>query len=177
MDALLNLLFLYIIFMLFSSLFKKVNSPKRFQNQAQSAASPQTLSDDIQAIFKHYARKVEQYLNQTSPSTQSDSSRTDQFKTSQKPFPPVEEQAVHFTLESTDRELEHLITPDQQRLAQDMFSRPQRSPQPNKRKETLQSKSFTSAFRNPRTILHGIVISEILGPPLSKRPRSSKRKE
>lgn len=172
MDILFGLLFLYVIFMVFGALFKKVNSPKRDQNQEQGAASPQTLSDDLQTKFKEYAGKVEQYLNQSSSSRQSDSSGSDRFNPPQEPFPPVEEQAANFTLESTDKELERLLTPDQQRI-----SRSQRSSQRKKTTETVRTESFTSVFRHPRTILQGIIMSEILGPPLSKRPRSSKRKE
>lgn len=177
MDALLNLLFLYIIFMLFGSLFRKMNAPKRSQNQQTSPASSQSLSDDIQAKFKQYAGKVEEFLTQMSPSQQSSSSQSERFKAPQEHFPSVEEQEAHFTLETTDRELEHLLTPDSQRLAQDMFSRSQRSSRRKKTTEAVGAESLIEAFRHPRTILQGVIMSEILGPPLSKRTQKVERKE
>ena len=186
MDALLNLLILYVIFMFFSSLFKKVNTPKRYRGQqtppsstsSGHAASSQTLSEDIQTKFKHYAEKVEQYLNQSPSSQQSSSRLSDQAGTqppassSSEAFAPSE----NLTLEATDKELEQILTPPPQRIAQDILSGSQRFPQKKKTKEAGRSKSLIGAFRHPRSVLQGIIMSEVLGPPLSKRDPRFQRK-
>ncbi len=169
MDALINLLILYIIFTLFSSLFRKTTSPKKPPKQQKPSTQPQTPIQDIQTKIEQYTRKIEQYLTQTTSSGQHPpSSMSTEEHAAVLPLHKVEPSA-ELILPSSDQELEGLLSVPADERVQDFLPRPYPQTRISMAGTTEQAESVLNLFTKPQRVLQGIILSEILGPPLSKR--------
>ncbi|GAK61597.1 hypothetical protein U27_01498 [Candidatus Vecturithrix granuli] len=166
MDALINLLILYIIFTLFSSLFRKTTSSKQAPKQQKPSTQPQILVENIQTRVGQYTRKIEQYLTQAAPSEQ-----PPPFAVTQESVPVSDriEPATELILSSTDQELEQLLSLPPEDITQNILPLSQQQTRISMAKKTGQAESLLNLFTNRQSVLQGIILSEILGPPLSKR--------
>lgn len=166
MDGLIHLLILYIIFTLLSSLFKKATPPKQAPKPQQPSTQPQTPVGNIQTKVGQYTRKIEQYLTQAAPPGQ-----YPPFAVTQEAVPSSEsvKSAPELILPSADQELAQLLTLPSEETAQNIPSRSQQQLQISMAKTAARSESLLSVFADRRSVLQGIVLSEILGPPVSKR--------
>lgn len=165
MDALINLLILYIIFTLFSSLFRKTTSPKKPPKQQKSSTQPQTPVEAIQTKIGQYAQKIEQYLTQATPSEQPPFAATQESV----PSSDMVEPSTELILPPTDQELEQLFSLSPEDAAQNILPLSQQQTRVSMAKKTERAESLLNLFANRQSILQGIILSEILGPPLSKR--------
>ena len=162
MNGLIHLLILYIIFTLFSLLFKKATPSK----QAPKPQQPSTPVGNIQTKVGQYTRKMEQYLTQAAPPGQRPPVAAPQKSapSSDRVEPPTE-----LILPSADQELEQLLTLPPEDIAQNILPVSQQRPQISMTKTAARPESLLSVFAERRSVLQGIILSEILGPPLSKR--------
>lgn len=169
MDALINLLILYIIFTLFSSLFRKTTSPKKPPKQQKSSTQPQTPVEAIQTKIGQYAQKIEQYLTQTASSKQYPPSSVSSEEKEPVPPPYHAEPPAELILSSSDQELDQLLSLPAEDIAQNILPRSRPQPQRSMAKIPGQEESVLNLFTKRQSVLQGIILSEILGPPLSKR--------
>ncbi|MDY0091397.1 MAG: hypothetical protein RBT80_01700 [Candidatus Vecturithrix sp.] len=170
MDALINLLILYIIFTLFSSLFRKTTSSKKPPKQQKPSTQPQTPIQDIQTKIEQYTRKIEQYLTQTTSSGQHPpSSMSAEEHAAVLPLHKAEPSAELILPSSSDQELEELLSVPADERGQDFLPRPYSQTRISMAETTEQAESVLNLFTKRQRVLQGIILSEILGPPLSRR--------
>jgi hypothetical protein len=179
MNGLLNLLILYIIFMVFSSLFKKVQSKQASpQKQKTPSQRPKTLAEqsitqpkDLQQKYGRYNEKLEKYLDRQKGVQQQPERLAP--KEERSPLLEIEPQPEELLLASNDVELEHLLNGSPQQILQKKIAR---SSLHHRIPSTTHARPIPSllSFEKRRGYIQGIILSEILGPPVSKRPRKFK---
>ncbi len=171
MDGILNLVVLYIIYMVFSSVFKAMKSKSP---PAQQQRKKQTSK--FQQSGGQYAGKLEQYLEQQQAQPQTASQAFVPERSSLQ-APSLDELLQAEALTSEDTELEQILatppTPVPQAAIPRYQAKLRRSSKVKHRK--AQQRSSLLAFDKHRGYLQGIILSEILGPPVSKRNSRGKR--
>ncbi|MBD3308527.1 hypothetical protein GF339_19025 [candidate division KSB3 bacterium] len=160
MEGLLVLIILYILFFLISSLFRKPAAPP------SKAKTPPQESSDLQTKIGDYTDKLSELFKQSEPEQKATSSPNQRTASLSR---------EHLTDESSDPELETLLQRPADRLFQDI---PRSRPQPPRSRrigkqphEQPHPKQSLLAFDKRYGYLQGIIMTEILRPPLSKRPR------
>ena len=172
MNGLIGLLILYIIFSLVSSVVRKSKSGKKFPQQKN------TTPKDMQAKFEEYVGKLGEFFEQPKvteqkpPKLKPKKVITVSSGERHEPLSRRElvDQQDQQTLASTDRELEFVLQGSTQRVLQDVsLSKPQRRPRVGKPHVPTETRQSLVAFNKRRSYIQGIILSEILGPPVSKR--------
>jgi hypothetical protein len=157
MDALVNLLILYILFMVIGSLFRKHQQARK--SAQSSAPQSESASSDWRARLGNYAGKIESYLRQqqsSAPAASAEAPEPQETSQEARPLdfsPPAE-------LFSPPR---RPVRPSKPRQRRSPASKPPDTKRPDAQQSALLS------LGNRYSVLHGIVLSEILGPPVSKR--------
>ena len=161
MEGLFTLLILYIIFSVFSSLIRKNKSPgipKQPSTQPSKEAPLPTQKKTENAV-----KKLQEYFGQP---TREDYQTISREK--------LVEQTPEKTFESMDTELEFVLqSQSQEDFPERSRPKPRRiipPPLPKKpRHRPTPSAPSLLTFDQRRGYLQGIILSEILGPPVSKR--------
>ena len=156
MNSLINLLILYIIFTLFSSLFKKATSSKQAPKPQKPSKQPHTPVEDIQTKIGQYAQKIEQYLTQAAPPGQ-----RPPFSVTREsaPSPDSVEPSTELVLPSADQELEQLLRLRPEDSAQTILPRSRQQTRISTAETLARSESVLNVFADRRSVLQGIILS------------------
>lgn len=171
MDSLIFLIVLYIIFSFISSLLGKKKLGER-----TSQTQKKLPSKDIQASLKKYVAKLEKFLKQPQRAQQklvkaqpekvvSSSQEQDTILSRERLLEQVGK--AEEILTSTDAELETALSvPSPPSLP--TFHLPKSKP-PRHKKPDIQPKQSLLSIDKRRGYIQALIMSEILGPPVSKR--------
>ena len=154
MDGWILLVILYIIFMIFSVLIKKSKLRKTPQS-----GKKEDFQESLQAKFEKYVDTIENHLSAKSPPPlpQQPSQRSKILTVPKKP------QRLTLYPETTQPEV-----PSVQRLVQEEESLPELQLSSFSKSETAPASPIFS-FDKHCSYVQGIIMAEILGPPVSKK--------
>ena len=162
MNGLIQLLILYLVFMAIGSLVKKSKSTGGSQLKGKKPGQ-----QDLQATFEGYLAKIEDYFSEKKPSELSAQQVLRQSERSV--IPPTEPQRFERSSAQT--------SPQERPLSELQLTFPAESETRKKLKAAKfvqkipHRSSSLLPFNKRRGYLQGMILSEILGPPVSKRRR------
>jgi hypothetical protein len=162
MNGWIILVILYIIFMMISSLAARKSRTRRVPPPLPQQKEKENAPKDLQAKFEGYFEKIEEYFGEKKPPPlpQQQPQESKIFSVS-----PKKQQRLELYPEEIQPE-----SPSTRRLVQEEKSLPElQLLHPSEFK--VRKPSSILSFEKSRGYIQGIILSEILGPPLSKRPR------
>jgi hypothetical protein len=174
MEGLFILVILYIIFSLFSSVIRKGKSKSIPQQQAETPSSAQLKAEDLVEKLQGYfgqTKQPEQKAPRVQAGTEGDSGSKEKYQIISREKLAGQQQPV---FESTDTELDLVLQepPEEefQKRSAAVLRRLTPPPLPRKTPQLRPaSPASLLAFDKRRGYLQGIILSEILGPPVSQR--------
>jgi hypothetical protein len=160
-DGWIFLVILYIIFMVFSALVRKSKLRKTTPSRKKEASQK-----NLQATFESYVDKIEDYLSakQPPPLPQQPSQTSKILSVSKQP------QRRELYPETTQPE-----TSPVRRLVQEEIPLPELQLPSSPKSEAAPKTSTIFSFDKHRSYIQGIIMAELLGPPVSKKRRREPR--